>query len=414
MKNSHHRLPLIIGFAVLVLLAGMSSWLSGCASNNPNGPASEAAAKDLQQAGATGVIATPTSLIGTVRSDTGVTTPYHVLVELWKSGGAGAYKQAYSLVNGDFVFDNIEKGAFEIRVMASGSLSATSLAVNILEGPNTLTTPITMVDTADRATVPTADVQGILIAILDKTPISVAQVTLDGDAARSVVTNALGEFAFKYVPAGDHTITVTKSGLIASYTIRFVLEGPLGQPNVATFTFAGIATETRISSTGARRIADLGQVSITYDIYSSGMLIGSVLQYRYSGDVDTNPVTNEKMPLSNWAFELWAVDPKGNSSRYTTVVTDASGTYKVDNIPAMEDNSYSWMALATGTQVVAVRDFDGKPTGEFTIGNPYSPWTTPTRTISPTLTLNAFRIQKDKATVMDLVLPDGLPIFYKR
>jgi len=406
--NELKKVGLVLGIVFLTVAI-----LAGCAGNNPSGP---------QNAGA-GITGTGAATTSTTSVSRGTSRILGKVVN--SSQGAGGTTMGgltVSLINdkgttlanyvtettGEFFFNDVKEGIYVLRVVESNEYTSGAAVVEVLSGATTQAPNISVVSKNTITSIPTVDLCGTLTAALDNSALSVAQLTLD--TGQTAVTNALGYFYFPYVASGNRTIFINKNGLAASLSIALTVEGSNGQAianvvryNGATFTPV-INNEPLASGTdsfGKTRLVKLGVISLGYTLHPSAIFVGTVLQL--------NASRTEWIPTPRFEFELWVQtsDSPPRFQKFQTVLTDDNGTWKVDNVPPYTDNSWKFLAAASGSQPIPKYTPNGD-LDHYDLKTQFSPFSA----FEP-FTNAGYVAEAGKTTVMDIHLPcaSSVPIF---
>ncbi len=398
-----------------VVLGGL---LAGCGSNNPAGPANAVAST-------TGASVTNAS------TTTNLTVYGTVLISSGLSGGtADGYGESLkSFVvtidgktqastnpdeKGNFQFRNIPSGIYKFSVTTPSRFAGTSFFVEIPSTGMGFNVPnVFILDSKDVQSIPTMDIKGKLISPLDGKALSVAQVILDGDVGRSTVSDGFGYFYLPYIASGSHVLFISKPGLVASFSVPFKIIGRDGQANADSISFMGKTVNSAANnendadpaSRGLVRLGDMGTISLTYDLTKSANLIGTVYQFVKNS---RGEITDQKTFVPFYTFQLWTTDPDKISHFYQWVVTDASGTWKVDNIPT--PSGWSWSAMCSAASIQYIYDpTSGELKGSRIVATaPYDTNGDGNFEIPPHLTTSNYVLEAGKTTVMDLVVPPTL------
>lgn len=322
--------------------------------------------------------------------------------------------------SGDYYFNDLKEGVYVLRTLATGPYQTAAVVVEV-KANTTVTAPnLAVFSTQEIGDTPTLDICGTFTSALDGSPLSVAQVSLD--SGQTTVTNAFGYFYFAYVGSGSRKLSLAKPGLVSSYTISFEVRGT-ATPTADKIIFQGqginpvVNNETAAFGTtswGVARLIQFGNLPITYDLNSSSILTGTVLLIVKDS---SGKLTNKRVPVPGFAFELWTFNSVFN--KYTTVVTNASGEWKVDNIPPSDN---TWLAVATSSYENHTYDNTGAIVNRY-MDNTRSPWRavdstirvdgTPQATFAdPSFTSGPFKAVAGKTTIMDIQLPDFFPYPY--
>jgi hypothetical protein len=394
----------------VAVVGALALLLAGCSSNNPAAPSTSTGAT---AAGTTTVPASGTAIItGKVVNSSGLSgsTGLGGLTVRLIDGSGNVLRNYSTLGSGEFFFSELDGGVYVLKVESNSDFQGTSILVTAEAGKTVEASNIPLSSLLKVSDVSTVDISGVLIAALDKTAFSGAQVILDGDLGRSTITLANGYFYIPYVASGTHNLFVSKPGSVASFSITFDVIGQTGNSVAQKVTFLGEdivpvvnnEPDAKGSSIGATRLVQLGDIPVTYTIHHSGVLIGTV-QAIYQG---------LKYPVKNFPFTLLSYDPEDKTAaRFTEVITDDRGTWKVDNIPPFQDNGDFWFGIASGTTVNILTNADGDPVG-YTLSNLNLPWdannskTVDAGDLATNYNTPIYKVSAGETTHMDIVLPN--------
>ena len=367
-------------FLIIFIGFGLAAFVStGCGgSNNPSGPTTltNTASNPLTPpAGAKTV-----SISGKLVNNTGMALPNKLVKLYYSNNGVETYTGSQFTTTGDgsYVFSGLATGVYILKVSdPDNSYFDTSILADA--SLNSVTdASVTMFDKVVTPAVPTANLKGILISALPKDAISTAQIT--ADTGQATVTTAGGAFFLPNLASGTRTLTIEKFGL-ASTVISLEVQSTL-----STNKTADRIVYNGNSFLPSGHTIDIGKITALYALHNNGMLIGTAMYYATNPDGSPNA---KKYPAGGFWFELWVRGPTG-PTKWGTVVTNSDGTWQKSNVPPNSDNSFEWLALATGTTPVATTDGSGNVL--FTYTNPL--WTDPVLT-------RGFRVKSGKTTVLD-------------
>jgi len=290
-----------------------------------------------------------------------------------------------TITSGAYYFDKVPFGTYVVKINASTSYSQTAVLTTV-NADKVLAEELQLVSSLKITDIPTTNISGFLIAALDGTGLSVSQIELD--SGYKTVTDAFGAFSLPNVASGSRKMEISKGGA-SLYSIAFTVNSTDGK-TVNKVSYNG--TDYFPTATGT----SLGQIALTYNLTSSAMLTGTVLQYQL---LPNGKPTSTKTTVPGFAFELWMV-PSSITTPYTKiglVVTGADGSFKLDNLPILPR---TLMAVATGTFQVAVYDLDGEVTG-YVLRNTNAPWVA-----NPDFSFTShYSLSASSTTVMDITLP---------
>lgn len=378
-------------FAVVVLYTFSMLLLSGCTSNNPGGPVSEVAQGDQNQAAgnATATVSLTGKVVGENHAPIG-----GVQVSLMVRATDGTLSPTglvmNTLTSGEYYFANLTPGVYAIVVSESDRFLESSQLVDLTTSKTA--SEMTVFAKVMNLQAPTLDITGIVCSPVNTTPLSFAQITMD--SGQSIVTDGFGRFTLYYVASGTRRITITQPGM-ASYSITFDVNGTIA-PDADAIIFNGVTFPKPAGS----RLIDLGTLTAQYNLHASGILTGTVRRYV----LDTNgAVTYDTQgrvrlePYPGYELELWNSDSQGNWTRSQTIRSNQNGTWKIDNLPPFEDNSWWWHLLAAGSRV----DISQGQTSNVPIfSNTSAKW----QGRNPTLALG-YIIRSGETTVIDCNIP---------
>ena len=380
MKEKYGMFKLVFASLMCCLLA--AAMITGCGgSNNPAGVGIDSLTSNA--ASDTATITTSLGAIeGRVISLGGGGSVDDIPVILEQNSATVA--QTKTITSGAYYFEKIPKGIYVVRIVGTASYTESAAIVN-LTGTTVTAPELQLVSSLKTVDIPTTNIIGTLTAALDGTGLSVAQLKLD--SGYRTVTNAFGGFTLPNVASGQRSLEVTKPGMSA-YTISFIVNSADGNA-VDKVTYNGA------DYVPAAGITNLGIIPLTYNLANSTMITGTLMQYDKLPD---GTLTSTKLAVPGFNFEIWMV-PTSITNPYTkisTVVTEADGSYKVDNLPLLPR---TLVAVASGTSQVAVYANDGTLT-EYQLRNTFTPWTT-----NDFVFTSFFAVIDSKTTVMDIILP---------
>lgn len=294
-----------------------------------------------------------------------------------------------TITAGVFYFDKIPYGRYILKLEASNDYAQTAALVN-LNSPVASGTELTLVSSLKIADIPTTNISGVFVAALDKTGLSVAQLTLDN--GYKTVTDVFGNFLLPNVASGARSLEITKEGM-KLHNINFSVNSDDGK-NVKRVIYNG--ADYIPTATGT----DLGEIPLTYELTTSGMITGTVIRIRKNNDGTVN-----KLVMPFFEFDIWmsGMQEKNEPKKIRTVYTEADGTFKLENLP---DLPSPVMAVATGTKFIAQKNIDSQVEYYLPV-NTSEPWISTASGTSPIYTSN-YTVSLGKTTVIDLVLPSVL------
>lgn len=395
MKEKYSTFRFVFASMAFCLLA--IALITGCGeANNPAGPQTPAATGNSAQ----DISTTTGTVTGKVTNPSGVGTVGDIPVNLYQNTTRIATTK--TLTTGDYYFEKLPAGMYILRVEKTGDYSESATYINVSTGANIEAPELQLVSTLQLTDVPTTNVIGTLTAALDGTGLSVVQLILD--SGYRTVTDVHGNFTLPNVAVGTRKLSVIKAGTTASFTISFTVNSADSKV-VSNISYIG-QNYLAVKDAGTGQYnTSLGTIPITYEILPSGMITGSVIQYVRDS---SGKLTSEKIGVPGFTFEIWRGSSAVNDPYTigTTIVTDASGTYKYEFIPS---TSSKFQAVASGSYRVAVYDLDLKLT-EYVLKNNNSPWSVASGTdFIPTgnsiFYATNYAVENNKTTVMDITLP---------
>ena len=394
MKNKN----IMFSFAAVVcFIVAVTAFVTGCGGgNNPSGPAASSSLTTTQQ-----LTSGNSSIKGRVVTDAQTPLPSVTVNLLALDPNTNAVqtsgKTFVTTTSGEFTFNQIATGVYVLKVnQGNGYLESSKLAE--------VTTAGSVVETGDFVislepsagiTASTLDITGKILSSTNM-PLSTAQVSLD--TGQTTVTDALGNFSLSYVASGTRKMTVVQPGA-ASYTISFEVLGNTTTTatgikiNGATYT---PAAGTRLIDFSNPNPATLPAVTFkpNPNLHQSGVLRGTVKRFKTN---TAGFLTNEVEGYPSYEFDLWIQDTDKSTRRFDTIKTDASGTWRRDQLPPFEDNSYLWFAVPVNTTVQITQGDTGN-VAKYSNSDPI--WANR----DPILTFG-YKVQSGQTTVMDFTVP---------
>jgi|GEM_PF-4874261 len=381
----------------LYVVSMVALMLYGCASNNPSGPdaSSPAATATATNTGTASYTITIGALAGRIVSGSGGGLP-GMVVSLYNTTGGLMASPFTTTGDGGYAFNKIDAGFYVIKVYDPASPAAylTASTIVYVESEKLLVADdLAMPEISNFNSQRTLDIEGTVISPLDNMPLSVAEVTLD--TGIKTVTDSQGYFYLPFAKEGSRILTIKKPSM-ADFSLSFEVVGGTG---------ADVSIAQKISFQGKDytpvanpyngnkiRLVKLGSITALYELNAVSAFIGTVMHYVSKG---VDPISNRTIyalePLAYFPFNIWWIDPDKIVGVYRHVVTNGSGTYKVDNVPPTDDNDYGYFAIADGTTMSVSDGQSGKtvtanpPTGMYTSG---------------------YRARGGLTTIMDIVVPE--------
>ncbi|MFK0402825.1 collagen binding domain-containing protein [Microbacterium sp. NPDC090225] len=208
--------------------------------------------------------------------------------------------------DGRYLFDRVEPGDYDVRVVTPGGFS-TDDDTRAISVPEDTEEPITIPAEDDFVLIENADLGGVVTSPATGLGVAGAVVTVtdaDGNIVATTVTRPLGEYTIPRLPAGEYTVTITPPNGYA----------PLGPISATVSLEADDLTDVNFE------LAVLGSFSGTVRDSSGAPVAGVVLTLEGPGG------TQQLVSAEDGTYSLGGLAP----GDYVLTVIPPEGTQAVD------------------------------------------------------------------------------------
>jgi hypothetical protein len=295
-----------------------------------------------------------------------------------------------SLTSGEFNFSNLKIGTYILEVEENTNFNQSS-KLAIVQDDGVFDSGNMIVFAKEPGlTVPTLDLKAVAKDPLSKSPLSVAQVSLD--SGQSTVTNAFGQFELKNIASGSRKLTIIQPGT-ASFSVNFDVRG------TSAPTADGMFINNLLYPVDAAGLVDLEalgvDLTVSPNLHKAGSLIGTVKKFELN---NLGYPTSTQTAYSNYEFDLWIINLETGIVRKShTVVSNPDGTWRLDNLPPFEDNGFLWFAVPVNTSVTVQQ---GQTGNVAVFENPSPIWAGKDAVLA-----FGYMVAAGETTVMDFTVP---------
>ncbi|GAB4272346.1 MAG: hypothetical protein Kow0029_10920 [Candidatus Rifleibacteriota bacterium] len=384
--------------AAFTILAA-SAFVVGCGGgNNPGGPIVVATNDTAAQ------IAGSFNILGQVVTENqkpvaGLNVSLYITDSQTGAKIATPVKTMTSLSTGEFTFRNIATGTYIVEV--SGSLDyydSSKLAIVENETNVNIGALVVTAKPVD-PTIPTLNLTARVVDPLSGNPFSVADISVD--TGQATVSDYNGVFTLPSLASGVRTLKVSQPGL-ASYSLVFEVLGNTGSNLATAIKFNNVTYAVNSGANTVNMLIYGKNLEVNPNLHASAVLMGTVKKFVLNEFGDP---TNLLEPYPYFEFELWQIDlGKGLTRKFDSIISGPDGTWRRDQLPPYEDNSFHWFATPPGTSVTVTTDGGGGTTVVFNNPN----W--PASAGEAVLTFG-YIVSGGQTTVMDFTVPS---VIYRR